>query len=873
MPLIVGVTLVAILLSLGAIDALIPLIIIFILVAAAAGSMRGYSLFNLFGIATLAGFGSAAGRGSLAKKNVGKIATAGPFQLSRTGGQIAAGVKLARSGGLRSLSPRRSLIKAGRGAERNVLWSRIRGAAGRPAGVLGSAGTGVGMRGRPIPAPRAAPGGKFGGLAPVGKVTSTQLRKGSPVGNLPSASRAGGGFKRSTRAVAFNLQNARVKMRNARLAVGRAGSRAGVAIDRVAEHKTTPVTRFDQGTLRGRIANRASTVAKRVAFAPIPLAIKGAKAGIKYGPRSALMLAVPGLVAFKGYQGGAQARAEARAGYQTNQAKRRAPREIKDAQGKTFAVHDVTQKTVFGRRTKVIGYSQVAGGSPISGTPGLRLEAERKRLDILLGSAGPATRPVREGQGKRIETEGVTNVTAGDKNKSSKPGGKRVARPSDELKDSLTRPGMLEPVAKAKQKLDEATKRVEDRVGGSVKDLRDVEAIRTAKTLGSSTGLTGTAKTLAEDVIAGRKNMKDVITSMGLKGEAAKRAQEIVDGTSSVASASKELRKERTRAKSAENVKQLANDYSKEAKAAPKEREQAEKVSPYVQAGQQSDRNILEERKKHLDEIAKRFELLTQDTTTRLKSAYDRETQIKDSLRQLGEGTVPQVGDLGTKGVRDMTTAEAATYRSQLEKDLKTAQKEQAAIEKQFNKDFGKLHDSAYGISSPIRYATAAAKAIAGQGTEDLREELGRSGSMSIPVFKTIAADLAIGVGHAADKVGIIGGGMLKQKGIELGAKADADFNKTMGKRYEYTGTGPEANTPNIMNPRTGTGEGPHVIRGQGEVHARVARDNEAEGAPTEHRDGETPEKEEAAGSENDEKVHEETQGSAKGKAKPKSKK
>lgn len=47
-----------VILSLGAINALIPLLIILILIIAAAGSTRGYSIFSLFGFATLAGIGT-----------------------------------------------------------------------------------------------------------------------------------------------------------------------------------------------------------------------------------------------------------------------------------------------------------------------------------------------------------------------------------------------------------------------------------------------------------------------------------------------------------------------------------------------------------------------------------------------------------------------------------------------------------------------------------------------------------------------------------------------------------------------------------------------------------------------------------------------
>ena len=53
--------LLSILLSVGAINALIPLALILILIVAAAGATRGYSLFNIFGMATLAGIGLGAG--------------------------------------------------------------------------------------------------------------------------------------------------------------------------------------------------------------------------------------------------------------------------------------------------------------------------------------------------------------------------------------------------------------------------------------------------------------------------------------------------------------------------------------------------------------------------------------------------------------------------------------------------------------------------------------------------------------------------------------------------------------------------------------------------------------------------------------------
>jgi hypothetical protein len=58
---------ISIILSLGAINAFIPLIIILILIFAAAGLVRGYNIFALFGISALLG---GAGKATLAGKNV-----------------------------------------------------------------------------------------------------------------------------------------------------------------------------------------------------------------------------------------------------------------------------------------------------------------------------------------------------------------------------------------------------------------------------------------------------------------------------------------------------------------------------------------------------------------------------------------------------------------------------------------------------------------------------------------------------------------------------------------------------------------------------------------------------------------------------------
>ena len=54
-------------LSLGDVNALIPLIIILILIVAAGGLTRGFSIFSLFGLGTLTGIGLG-GRGSMAKR-------------------------------------------------------------------------------------------------------------------------------------------------------------------------------------------------------------------------------------------------------------------------------------------------------------------------------------------------------------------------------------------------------------------------------------------------------------------------------------------------------------------------------------------------------------------------------------------------------------------------------------------------------------------------------------------------------------------------------------------------------------------------------------------------------------------------------------
>ena len=59
-----------IVLSLGDVDALIPIIIILILIAAAGGLTRGFDIFSLFGLGTLAGIGLGS-KGSMASRKTG----------------------------------------------------------------------------------------------------------------------------------------------------------------------------------------------------------------------------------------------------------------------------------------------------------------------------------------------------------------------------------------------------------------------------------------------------------------------------------------------------------------------------------------------------------------------------------------------------------------------------------------------------------------------------------------------------------------------------------------------------------------------------------------------------------------------------------
>ena len=109
-------------LSVGAVDALIPLMIIVILIVAAAGATRGYSIFNVFGIATLAGIG--AGRGSIQGKSaLGRFFLMGqrPGMLGlHPKGKLKSRVKAMRESGMKvgPIRLRGSLEKSMRAEER-----------------------------------------------------------------------------------------------------------------------------------------------------------------------------------------------------------------------------------------------------------------------------------------------------------------------------------------------------------------------------------------------------------------------------------------------------------------------------------------------------------------------------------------------------------------------------------------------------------------------------------------------------------------------------------------------------------------------------------------------------------------------------------
>ncbi|MGC8662514.1 MAG: hypothetical protein ACP5RT_01885 [Candidatus Micrarchaeia archaeon] len=96
-----------IILSLGAINAFIPLIIILILVVAAAGLMRGYNIFALFGIPALLFSGA---RGSMIKKSASGQ-TKGIRAKSKTGGQLIKAGAMAKMTINKNLKNSKSFVK------------------------------------------------------------------------------------------------------------------------------------------------------------------------------------------------------------------------------------------------------------------------------------------------------------------------------------------------------------------------------------------------------------------------------------------------------------------------------------------------------------------------------------------------------------------------------------------------------------------------------------------------------------------------------------------------------------------------------------------------------------------------------------------
>ncbi|MEM3470058.1 MAG: hypothetical protein QXZ36_04860 [Thermoproteota archaeon] len=85
----------SVLLSVGAINMLIPIIVIIILIGAAGAAMRGMSIFDFFGVSVLFGIGTH-GKGTLAKKNVYKIGYGGGKGGYGFGKSKAASAKMAK---------------------------------------------------------------------------------------------------------------------------------------------------------------------------------------------------------------------------------------------------------------------------------------------------------------------------------------------------------------------------------------------------------------------------------------------------------------------------------------------------------------------------------------------------------------------------------------------------------------------------------------------------------------------------------------------------------------------------------------------------------------------------------------------------------
>jgi hypothetical protein len=111
-----------IILSLGALNAFIPLIIILILIAAAAGLMRGYNIFSIFGISALLGMAQA--KGSMIGKSASR-ATSLTISKSRTAKVVSnLGKKLGKTTQVKTINTM-NVVKSSAQLGRNVYLTGL----------------------------------------------------------------------------------------------------------------------------------------------------------------------------------------------------------------------------------------------------------------------------------------------------------------------------------------------------------------------------------------------------------------------------------------------------------------------------------------------------------------------------------------------------------------------------------------------------------------------------------------------------------------------------------------------------------------------------------------------------------------------------
>jgi hypothetical protein len=159
---------IAIVLSLGAIYAFIPIVIILILIGAAVGLTRGTDIFAALGIGALIGIGATTGKGGtgkgiagpkVPKSTVDKIKAQG----SKAGGAIKSSPMLKK--GLKGVGGRIGRVATRLSATRNVRLAVIRGLGGEAAAAGGLSGKGSGGPG----GPGSANGGwALGAALPIG---------------------------------------------------------------------------------------------------------------------------------------------------------------------------------------------------------------------------------------------------------------------------------------------------------------------------------------------------------------------------------------------------------------------------------------------------------------------------------------------------------------------------------------------------------------------------------------------------------------------------------------------------------------------------------------------------------------------------------